>query len=171
MAEPLAAPFARAGSGYWDAGISNAVLSGTASLSVQFSASNGNSPLQQIDLFVDGRYFSTLTNLVPRSGNLLSVALNGYPITYTVPTNATLSTVATGLVAAINVVTNATRLKALARGDRIELQSIATNHLTTTNLLTVPFYVADTTSANSTGQSYRVTYLPIFPATDDTDRS
>ncbi len=76
---------------------------------------------------MDGQYFSTLTNLTPCPGNLLTVTLNGYPITYTVPTNSTLSTVASGLAAQINAVTNATQVKALVHGDRVELQSIATN--------------------------------------------
>ena len=51
-------------------------------------------------------------------------------------------------------VTSATQVKALAHGDRIELQSIATN------LMTVPFYVADGTPTNTPGLSYSVKYLP-----------
>lgn len=154
VAEPLAAPFAEAGIGQWDTNLPNATLSGTALLSVQFSAHDENRPLQQVDLFADGMYFSTLTNLAPTPGNLLTVTLNGYPITYTVPTNSTLSTVAAGLAAQINAVTNATQVNALVYGDRIELQSIATNPLA------VPFYVADTTPTNTPGLSYSVNYLP-----------
>ena len=155
VAEPLAAPFARAGSGLWDTNLPNSTLSGTSELSVQFCASDGNHPLQQVDLFVDGTYFSTLTNLAPAPGNLLTVTLNGYPITYAVPTNATLNTVAAGLAALINApaTTNATQVKAFVYGDRIELRSIATN------LSTVPFYVADSTPTNTPGLSYSVNYL------------
>src|ERR1019366_6740567 len=154
VAEPLAAPFARPGYGRWGTNLPNAVLSGTTNLSVNFSSRFGNHPLQQVDLFVDGVYFSTLTNLAPCPGNLLTVTLNGYPITYTVPTNSTLSTVAAGLASLINAATNATLVKALVHGDRIELQSIATN------LMTVPFYVADSTPANTPGLSYSVNNLP-----------
>ena len=156
VAEPLAAPFARPGVGRWSTNLPNSVLSGTSMLSVKFSAHDGNHPLQQIDLFVDGTYFSTLTNLAPSPGNLLTVTLNGYPITYTVPTNATLNTIATGVAAAINApaATNATQVKASVYGDRIELQSIATNPVT------VPFYVADNTPTNTPGLSYSVNYLP-----------
>ncbi len=154
VAEPLAAPFARAGYGQWSTNLPNSVLSGTTNLSVKFSAYDGNHPLQQVDLFVDGNYFSTLTNLVPSPGNLLTVTLNGYPITYTVPTNSTLNTVAAALTALINAATNATQVKATAYGDRIELQSIATN------LMAVPFYVADNTPTNTPGLSYSVNYLP-----------
>ena len=153
VAEPLAAPFARPGYGRWGTNLPNAVLSGTTNLSVNFSSRFGN-PLQQVDFFVDGVYFSTLTNLAPCPGNLLTVTLNGYPITYTVPTSSTLSTVAAGLASLINAATNATLVKALVHGDRIELQSIATN------LMTVPFYVADSIPANTPGLSYSVNYLP-----------
>ncbi len=156
VAEPLAAPFARVGYGQWSTNLPNAVLSGTTNLSVRFSAHDGNHLLQQVDLFVDGTYFGTLTNIAPCPGNLLTVTLNGYPITYTVPTNSTLSSIATGLAALINApsATNATQVNALVYGDRIELQSFATN------LMTVPFYVADNTPTNTPGLAYSVNYLP-----------
>ncbi|MGA9777921.1 MAG: TIGR03790 family protein [Limisphaerales bacterium] len=158
VAEPLAAPFAVTGYGEWSTNLPpGSVLSGTPVLSVQFAATYGKA-LQQVDLFVDGQYFSTLTNLTPCPGNLLTVALNGYPITYTVPTNSSLSTAASGLAALINAATNATQVKALVHGDRIELQSIATN------LMTVPFYAVSTAPTNTPGLSYRVNYLPdTFP--------
>jgi uncharacterized protein (TIGR03790 family) len=154
VGEPLAAPFARVGSGQWCTNLTNSVLSGTTNLFVQFNASGGNHPLQQVDLFVDGLYFSTLTNLTPCPGNLLTVILNGYPITYTVPTNSTLTTIAAGLAALINNATNATEVKALIHDDRIELQSIA-GYSTL-----APFYVADNTPQNTPGLSYSVSYLP-----------
>ncbi len=154
VAEPLAAPFAQPGSGRWGTNLPNAVLSGTTNLSVKFNSRFANRPLQQVDLFVDGVYFRTLTNLVPGPGNRLTVNLNGYPITYIVPTNSTLSTVAAGLASLINAATNATLVKALVHGDRIELQSFATNSMA------VPFYVADSTPTNAPGLSYSVNYLP-----------
>ena len=160
VAEPLAAPFARTGFGRWSTNLPNSVLSGITNLSVQFSARDGNHPLQQVDLFVDGTYFSSLTNLSPAPGNLLTVTLNGYPITYSVPTNSTLSTVAAGLAAAINApaATNATKIGAFVHGDRIELQS------NVTNLVNSPFFVADNTPTNTPGLAYRVNYLPdAFP--------
>ena len=58
------------------------------------------------------------------------------------------------MAALINAVTNATQVKAMVHGDRIELQSIATNPLT------IPFYVADNTPTNTPGLSYSVNYLP-----------
>jgi uncharacterized protein (TIGR03790 family) len=155
VAEPLAAPFARSGYGEWSTNFPpNSILGGTTNLCVLFLAQDGNHPLQQVDLFVDGKYYETVTNLAPTTGNLLTVTLNGYPLTYTVPTNSTLSTIGAGLAALINGATNATQVKALVHGDRIELQSVATN------LMTAPFYVADSTPTNTSGLSYGVTYLP-----------
>lgn len=159
VAEPLAAPFGHPGAGTWTGTkITNGVLSGLTNLSVKFIAYNANHPLQQVDLFVDGAYFSTLTNLAPAPGNLLTVTLNGYPITYTVPTNATLAAVASGLTGLIQAATNATQIKPLLHGDRIELQCIATNPVV------VPFYVPNVTSANTNVLTYTVNYLPAsFP--------
>jgi uncharacterized protein (TIGR03790 family) len=153
VAEPLAAPFARFGYGQWSTNLPNAVLSGTTNLSVIFTAYDSSHPLQQVDLFVDGVYFTTLTNLAPGPGNVLTTALNGYPITYTVPANATLNTVAAGLAAQINVTTNATQVKAIAYGDRIGLECMATNPAAT------PYYVA-ITATSASGLSYAVNYLP-----------
>ena len=155
VAEPLAAPFARAGTGAWSTNVPNSLLNGTSTLSVQFSARDAKHPLQQVDLFVDGMYYSTLTNLAPTAGNLLTVDLNGYPISYVVQSNATVSTVAAGLAAVINssANTNATQVMAFIHGDRIELQSVATNPMA------IPFYVADDTPTNTPGLVYSVNYL------------
>jgi uncharacterized protein (TIGR03790 family) len=155
VAEPLAAPFAHPGNGRWTTtNIANAVLTGTTNLSLKFSAYDVNHPLQQVDLFVDGLYFSTLTNIAPTLGNLLTVTLNGYPVTYTVPTNSTLNTVTAGLAALIKSATNFTEVKPLLHGDRIELQCAATNPMT------VPFYVANAAQTNTNTVSYNVSYLP-----------
>jgi uncharacterized protein (TIGR03790 family) len=158
VAEPLAAPFARFGYGQWATNLANTVLSGTTNLSVSFNAHDGNHPLQQVDLFVDGVYFSTMTNVTPCPGNVLTTTLNGYPVTYTVPTNSTLSTVAAGLAAQLNAETNATQVQALVYGDRIELECVATNPVMT------PYYVASSLPASTPGLSYSVNYLPAsFP--------
>ncbi len=158
VGEPLAAPFARTGNGQWSTNLANAVLSGTTNLSVLFNAHDSGHPLQQIDLFVDGTYFSTLTNLAPCPGNQLTASVNGYPITCTVPTNTTLSAIAAGLAAQINAATNATQVKAIAYGDRIQLESTAINPAA------VPFYVDDNTPQTIPGLAYSVNYLPAsFP--------
>ena len=125
VGEPLAAPFARLGIANWSSLTNEAVLSGQSTLNLNFIAAATNLPLAQVDLFVDGNYFQTMTNLPPAGGNMLSVTLNGLAIHYTVPTNASLATIAAGLADALNRQTNVTQVLAFAVGDRIELQSLA----------------------------------------------
>jgi uncharacterized protein (TIGR03790 family) len=131
VGEPLAAPCARPATGNWSGISSNAVLSGTGQLSLQFFSAAPELPLQQIDLFVDGKYFRTLTNVAPLSGNRLNLTLNGNPVTYTVPANATLASVASGVAALVNTpaTTNVTRIVASAYGDRVELRSTVASRL------------------------------------------
>jgi uncharacterized protein (TIGR03790 family) len=158
VGEPLAAPFAQPASGKWMHANSNAVLSATQQLSLCFYAWDQSHPVQQIDLFVDGKFYQTVTNLGPSPGNQLTLTLQGYPVSYTVPANATVATVVTGLVAQINtpVVTNITKVLAFAHGDRIELRSLSTNYQTD------PFYYLDSTAVAGSNTYYRVNYLP-FP--------
>jgi uncharacterized protein (TIGR03790 family) len=157
VGEPLATPFAQSGKVKWLNLASNAVLSGTITIS---NGAFANRPLQKMDLFVDGKFFQTVTNLSPRPGNVVTVNLEGYPVSYTVPTNATLSSVVTGLVARINTpwLTNITKIAAFARGDRVELHSMSSNYLAD------PFYYVDSSATNTSSTSYRVDYAP-FPKT------
>ena len=125
VGEPLAAPFARPGGGSWSSLTNGTVLSGQPALSLTFTAASTNLPLAQADLFVDGTFFQTMTNLPPSAGNLLSVTLNGHIVNYTVRTNATLAAAAKGLADALNRQSLATQIQASSAGDRIELQSLA----------------------------------------------
>ncbi|HEV2320559.1 MAG TPA: hypothetical protein VGV18_12460, partial [Verrucomicrobiae bacterium] len=154
VGEPLSAPFAQRGHGQWGTNALNAVLTGTTNLSVTFNAHDHNRLLQQVDLFVDGLYYATLTNIPPASGNVLTVNLNGYPITSTVTTNATLSAIAGELAASINSASNATEISALAFGDRVQLQSTATNPAA------APYYVAVSSPEADAGATFTVNYLP-----------
>jgi uncharacterized protein (TIGR03790 family) len=163
VGEPLSAPFAQLGKGDWSSPASNSILTGTVSMAVEFHAHDSSRPLQQIDFFLDGKFQSAITNVAPAPGNLLNLSLNGYPVSYLVPTNATIANLTTGIAAALNnpTVTNATRIRAIASGDRIELQSIASE------LASTPFYVPYPTTPGLTNQ---VRYLPedfppqLFPA-------
>jgi uncharacterized protein (TIGR03790 family) len=129
VGEPLAAPFASPGTGNWLNPAPGAILSGTAALAVQFSASDAARPLQRVDLFVDGKFFATLTNVVPRAGNQVSVRIGNQSATYSVPANATLASIATGLAAALNTpaISNETRTLVIPFGDRVELRYQGTN--------------------------------------------
>ena len=128
VGEPLAAPCSQPGTGMWLA-LSNTTLTGNAQLAVQFKAADATRPLQQVDLFVDGKYFQTLTNIAPRAGNVLTVTLAGLNINCAVPANATLASLASDLNAQINLPANinSTRVSSLLRGDRLELRANIAN--------------------------------------------
>jgi uncharacterized protein (TIGR03790 family) len=161
VGEPLAAPFARPGTATWSSLTNGAVLSGQVALQPSFFAAAGNLPLGQADLFVDGTFFQTMTNLPPAGGNVLSVTLNGVPINYTVPANATVASTVTGLGAALNAQTNATRVVAYPTGDRLEFQSLD---------LTNPGANVTLTASVSAGTAGQTTSLlsPARPAFLDT---
>jgi uncharacterized protein (TIGR03790 family) len=122
--EPLSAPFARRGAADWSTLADGTVLTGTSALNPSFTAAATNLPLGQVDLFVDGSFVQTLTNLPPSTGNILSVTLNGFTVNYAVPADVTVASVTTGLTAALNAQTNSTQVQAFSVGDRIELQSL-----------------------------------------------
>jgi uncharacterized protein (TIGR03790 family) len=124
VGEPLSAPFAHRAGADWSSLPEGGMLRGVAALTPRFFAAATNLPLAAVDLFVDGSCFQTLTNLPPSAGNLLAVTLNGFAVNYTVPTNATVATVAAGLAAALTAHTNDTRVIAYPVGDRIELQAL-----------------------------------------------
>jgi uncharacterized protein (TIGR03790 family) len=124
VGEPLAAPFAHPASASWSSLTNGTVLSGRPALNPNFAAAAANLPLARADLFVDGTFFQTMTNLPPAANNVLSVILNGFTNQYTVPTNATLASVAAGLAGVLNLQSNVTQVMAIPVGDRIELQSL-----------------------------------------------
>ena len=107
VGEPLAAPFRRNAMGHWLGTTSNSVLSGIRPLTLQWAASDARRPVQQVDLFLDGKYLCTLTNATPTSGNLLNVSLNGYPLDCAVPPDTTLASLATAVASAINNIVSA----------------------------------------------------------------
>jgi hypothetical protein len=125
VGEPLAAPFARKASGAWLGLPDGAVLRATTNLALQFTAADASRPVQQVDLFLDGTFLQTVTNLAPQPGNVLSVTMADHTIQYVVPAGATLESVTSGLADELNANanTNATQVQAFARGDRVELQS------------------------------------------------
>ena len=129
VGEPLAAPFALPCNGAWTSLPTGAWLSGTTNLSLQFTAAEVSRPVQQVDLFLDGKFAQTLTNIPPHPNNLLYVTINGVPTNYTVPANASLKSVASGLAAQLNNsgYLNNTKVHAFTHGDRIELQSFDPN--------------------------------------------
>ena len=124
VGEPLSAPFARPGAADWTSLPNGAVLSGSVGLNLAFSAAATNLPLAQVDLFLDGTFVQTVTNLLPSPGNVLSAALNGFTVNYAVPSNATVASVTAALAGALNAQAGSTRVQAYATGDRLELESL-----------------------------------------------
>jgi len=127
--EPLAAPFARPGSATWNSPAADSVVSGSAILNLAFSAAATNLPLAQVDLFVDGRYVQTATNLPPSPGNILSVTVGGVTASYTVAEGDSLGAAAIGLASALTVKESVTGVGADAVGDRLVLRSQHVNTL------------------------------------------
>src|SRR5262249_12369130 len=128
VGEPLSAPCAIRGTGDWSSLTNGSSLNGLTPLSLSFSAGAVNTPLEQVDLFVDGAFFETLTN-VANTGNQLEVVLNGSIVDYQVPPGATLASTAAGLADALNMQTSATRVQAVPAGDRLQLQSLDLTNL------------------------------------------
>jgi uncharacterized protein (TIGR03790 family) len=148
VGEPLAAPFARPGSADWSSLTNGTVLNGQTNLSLTFTAVNTNLPLARVDLFLDGMFFQTMTNLPPAAGNTVSATLNGHIYIYTVPANATLASVAAGLANVLNSHSNTTHVQAFPVGDRIGLQSLT---------VTVPGSNVTTTVSTAIGSASRLT--------------
>jgi uncharacterized protein (TIGR03790 family) len=123
VGEPLSAPFARPGAAEWISPVNGSVLSGLATFNLSFSAADTNHPLTQVDLFVDGGFVQTVTNLPPSAGNILSVTINGITTNYTVTNGDSLASVAIGLTNALDALENITGVEADAVGDRLVLRS------------------------------------------------
>jgi uncharacterized protein (TIGR03790 family) len=156
LGDPLCAPFALPAQVKWTELPTNSILNG----SVEFSVSAaGPQPISQIDVFVDGTFFKTVTNIGPAAGNVMQVTLDGYTVSYPVPANATFSNITAGLAAALNNswVSSNLKVQAVARGDRVELRSLSTNYVQN------PWHFADV-AVSGTGVSYAVQYVP-FPDT------
>jgi uncharacterized protein (TIGR03790 family) len=124
VGEPLSAPFARPGSATWNSPAEGSVLSGLASFNLSFSAADTNLPLAQVDLFVDGGFVQTVTNLPPSAGNILSVTIGGVTVNYTVAGGDSLGSAAFGLASALTAQEYTTGAEADAVGDRIVLRSL-----------------------------------------------
>lgn len=122
LGDPLAAPFAYSGVGQWQALPERAVISGTTNFTVTFSSPRN---VQKVDLFLNGVLLQTVTNVAPQQGNVLRVALPGREVVYNVPAGASLQSAAQGLANEIEAVRGTTGVKAVAVGDRVQLQSVS----------------------------------------------
>jgi uncharacterized protein (TIGR03790 family) len=126
VGEPLAAPFAQLPGISWTSLPANAVLSGSTNLSLLATGSDIRHPVQQVDIFLDGDFLQTITNIPPRTNNILYVTINGFSTNYIVPAAASISSVVSNLVLRLNqtAFSSSTKVVASAHGDRIELRSM-----------------------------------------------
>jgi hypothetical protein len=101
-------------------------LSGLTNLSLQITGSDAQHPVQQVNLFLDGSFLQSVTNIAPAANNIVYVTLNGFPTNYTIPSGATIKSVASNLTVRLSGTSyqNATKVQAFTHGDRIELQSV-----------------------------------------------
>lgn len=134
---------------------SNQVASGFVAVTVTGTAVSASRPVDQIDLYLDGAFLASLTNMVPTRSNVVMVTINGTNCTYTIPLGASLFTAATGLAASVN----ASNVAATARayGDRIEIKQTALG-VSGTGLTCV--------ATSSTGSAGRVTVFARTPFTN-----
>jgi uncharacterized protein (TIGR03790 family) len=123
VGEPLSAPFARLGLAAWNSPAKGSVLGGVVTFNLSFSATETNLPLAQVDLFVDGGFVQTITNLPPSAGNILSVTIGGITANYTVASGDSLGSAAFGLASVLTAQENVTGVQAEAVGDRLVLRS------------------------------------------------
>jgi uncharacterized protein (TIGR03790 family) len=137
VGDPLAAPFRRSAQLAWSGVASNAILSGTTNLTLTALATIAR-PVAQLDLFVDGKFHATLTNITPAQGNRLNATIQGRSMNYNVPAGATLQSVTAGLNNVLNSGVNPLFSGATgeAVGDRIRLRATSAvtpgSNLTTT---------------------------------------
>src|SRR5262249_47001810 len=90
VGEPLSAPFTKPPTAAWNNLPFNALPSGMPNLTFQSTAADATGPVQQVDLFLDGLWLRTLTNIAPTRSNLLNVTINGQSANYLVPLGATI---------------------------------------------------------------------------------
>jgi uncharacterized protein (TIGR03790 family) len=161
VGEPLAAPYAQSLTGTWSSPLENATLNGMVNLGVNFQGGVHNTPIQQMDLFVDGVYAHTVTNFPPQQSSIVYVTVNGFQTNYAIPANATLQSVASNLTLRLNATafTNATKVQAIAVGDRIELRSLDITRAGATTTLSGSNYVAPPTQLTTRINAARNVFL------------
>jgi len=162
VGEPLSAPFARPATGDWMGLPAGAVLAGTTNLALAIAAADNSRPVQQVDLFLDGTWMQTLTNVPPRPGNHLYVTLPGRTnLDYAVPAGANLSIVVNGVAAMLNNPANrsVTKVDALVHGDRIELRSTDLSRLGAQTPIAISNHVGSASELTSFIRPAAATFL------------
>lgn len=124
VGDPLSAPYAQPPAVACGGLVSGQVVVGTLALTITGTPAVADGRVSRLDLYLDDRYLTTLTNLAPRRFNMVTATLNGSDRVYAVKTGDDLMDVAAGLAAAINAAP-ALGVTARALGDRIEIRQDA----------------------------------------------
>ena len=121
VGDPLCAPYA-VPSAVSVAGVTNTeVVSGVITVQVTGVAADVSRPVDSLDLYLDGLFLSSLTNVAPATGNVVTVTLNGTDRSYTVKQGDTVYDVASGVADRINA-NPPLAFTAVAAGDRVEVR-------------------------------------------------
>ena len=123
VGDPLCAPYAVKPAVVLAGIASNETVSGSVVLAITGTAVSAAAPVDRLDLYLDGYFRATLTNVLPTASNVVTVTINSTNCTYRVPVGATLYTAATGLAASVNA--SNIGFIATAYGDRVEVKQNA----------------------------------------------
>lgn len=164
VADPLAAPYATNAPLVAVGGLApGAVVSNTVTISVTGTAAAVGARVSRIDLFLDGRFLATLTNVGPTVGNHASVTAGGITSSYTVLPGDDLFAVAAGLANAVNLAPGP--FHATNSGDRVVL--VQTNFGSSGSGVALGFFAqAGFASELTVGGLATTTNLldPVYPA-------
>lgn len=100
LGDPLCQPFAVPIAVAVVAGLSP-VVSGNLTLSLSAASADTNRWVDRMELYVDGMFYQTVTNLLPTAGNVVDANLNGTTRSYTVQPGDQREDVAAGLQVAL----------------------------------------------------------------------
>ncbi len=98
-------------------------VSGIVTVTVVGAFAHAEQQVDQLDLFQNDRLITSLTNVAPTAGNVISAVINGTTRSYTIGANDTIYDAAQGLAASINAIVPPPPIPytAIAHGDRVEI--------------------------------------------------
>ena len=121
VGDPLCSPYA-VPPGVALGGITNnETVSGVITVTVSGVSADTTRPLDQLEVYMDGMWAALVTNVVPASGNVVTVRLNGVSRSYTVAGGDTIYDVAAAIADRINLPPPLI-FSAAASGDRVEVK-------------------------------------------------
>ena len=124
LGDPLCQPFAAKIQVMASGLVPESTVRGTVTLDLSATSDEADRWLRRLDLFIDGQFWATVTNVAPAVGNTISTTINGNPRSITVGTNEDLEEITRRLRNRINQPPNI-QSTAQAAHDRILLKQDA----------------------------------------------